>query len=123
MNISKNQDFIAVTRDGHQIKAGDTLYYSDFSSIKEFKVKAWHDGKKANVGFFYKNGSPHWYSMVGHGGAGVYPENEDNPFSFLYLRSCFYNLEKAKKYLTDHWKKLCKEIEKNKPKYIKTRYE
>jgi hypothetical protein len=122
MNISKNNT-TPKTRDGHIVKVGDILYWADYARIKQFKVKAWHDGKTANFNAFDKNEKKlYWVDMRGRGGKCVFPEKEKSIFAGIPLSCCYYKLENAKKYLVNHWKSVCDRIKNSEPKKISTKY-
>lgn len=122
MNLSKT-DFIPKTKDGHVVKRGDILYWVGHGTIKEFEAWSWHNGKDTKyprVGRSYlKN---YVVDVSGYGGRGVYPKLEDNPYGFMLLSECFKDLDKAKKFLIDHYKKNIKRIQDLKPKRITKKF-
>lgn len=58
-----------------------------------------------------------YLDVRGLGGTGVYPEAEDNPYSFIPIRYCWHDLDK----LLEYRKKEITAMAQKKPKVIKTK--
>lgn len=120
MNISKNQNFIPKTKDGVEIKKGMKLYWADFAVVKEFTVNCWNDGKTGNLDFRQNKCDAYFVNVRGRGGAGVYTKQHRNVYSFIPMRECFKDLNKAKEYLASHFEKLAKKIRNSEPIKMKS---
>lgn len=104
------------TKDNEKIFVGQQLYYWTGivdDKIISFKVGAWHNGKTSQL---LEDRDDHGYfvDVSGRGGCGVYPDYEDNCFTFYQIRYLYARrdnlLANRKKTLEQEIKRMQKNI-------------
>lgn len=103
------------TKDNQKIFVGQQLYYWTGivdDKIISFKVGAWHNGKSSQL-LEDRDDDGYFVNVSGRGGCGVYPDYEDNCFTFYQTRYLYARRDNLLAHRKNTFKREIKRMQKN----------